>query len=159
MTKNLRAAPVSWDDYLVLQTLDDRIRRVDSKSWGLQDQMNSCLAALGNGELRPPLSGGKWLANLEANCEQKHRNRQRLFREKFAPSQKAEEECHKLRDLCNEETLAQVRAEVTAAEFELFQELADGVAYATIADRRNISLAALKSQIHRCRERLTSLAQ
>lgn len=159
MKKNLRAAPVCWDDYATLQAISDRSLRVDCKAWALDDQMDSCLSALDN-EGSPPLTAGvNWLKNLEASRSQKYRNRCRVFQEEYAPSEPLEVECHKLRDLCNEETLAQVRAEVTAEELDIFQELADGIEYAIIADERNMTLAALKSQIYRCRARLRSIAQ
>ncbi len=159
MRKHSVIAPATWDEYANLQSMADRRRRVDCRSWGLEEQMDCCLNSMSVSVTVVNASERRSFANLEANRAKKFRRRMVLLREKIARLHSAETTCSKLRKLCDKETYSLVCAAVTSEELAVFQQLADGTDYATLAAQQHISLAALKSQIHRCRERIRLIAQ
>ena len=155
MLANCFSAPTAWDDYATLQTNAERRRRIDHKSWASDEQMDSFLDLLsirdGHESTRPT---GKRLNNLVTNRAKKYRRRNQLLCEYCASCCRSHLECAKLDGLCNGETISQVRHRVTAVEWSIFQELAEGDDYATIAARQHLTVSALKSRISRCRCRL-----
>jgi hypothetical protein len=153
------AAPISWDAYAELQETAEKIQRLDHHSWGLDEQMEELLNQFVGGEsTQSGLRSMNRVENLAANRAKKHRHRAKLLRTVFLKSVRGETPCDKFDALSNEESLNQVRRQVNNRQWEIFERLAAGDDYATIALEQRLTVSALKSRIARCRSRIRAVA-
>ena len=152
-------APISWGTYANLQASSERRRRLDHKTWALDEQMDSLLDQFAGGELNNSRNQSENpLQNIVPNRAKKYRRRAALLRNKYAPTRPICIECRKLECLCTQEAITRVRRRVTKIEWLVFKSLANGDDYAMIALRLGLSLASLKSQLFRSRARLREIA-
>lgn len=144
----------AWDEYVALQSVAERSRRLDHKSWALDEQMDSLIC---NSVAEVSDQSVKRLHNLATNRAKKFRRRVQLLREEYFPACRLFDECDVLGCMCHQETIAQIREKTTQSELAVFQALADGDDYATIAAQSQLTMPALKSRISRCRARLQAV--
>jgi hypothetical protein len=142
-----------WDDYAKLQQRADR-RKLDSKAWATDEQAEEFLNALARNSLKPDAKACEvWLQNLATNRAKKHRRRQALLhlyqhvRPSWEPSRAHDR-------AAQEEFLERVRTSTTPQEWSALWALARGEDYEAVAAAEGCTVAALKSKVSRCRQRL-----
>jgi len=144
-----------WAEYASLQERADQIRQLGHTASAIEDQLNKFLDSLAKGSL--PVDNEareKQQKNLLINRQKKHRHRLRLLQQQaaIAPTSLPSEPI--VSRLIIVEMLVQVRALTTVQEWRFLVRLALDQDYATIAQSEGISVAALKTKVSRCRQRL-----
>jgi DNA-directed RNA polymerase specialized sigma24 family protein len=147
-----------WDDYLTLQQRLD-CQRVDHRAWATEEQLNEFLdAAAGNQLPQSPESRSKWLDNLATNRRKKHRRRLTLLRDDIAFVYGGPQPDDPFDLAARNDCVSQMRSQTTTDEWRILWARACGDSYEEIALREQLSVAALKSKISRCRKRLRNCA-
>jgi len=146
-----------WADYLLLQNqIADRVV-VDHTLWALEDKADAFLNAIRDDTL--PSEGIRretWLENLQGNRNRKHRRRLRLL-EQYAREVTISAPIRSQLDrLIQTERVIMVRNSTSAQEFRLLMRRALDHDYQAIASDENLSIAAAKTKVCRCRQRLQS---
>ena len=145
----------SWDDFAVLQNSAANRRQLDHKAWALEEQLDSFVELLKDSPSNEASAGtAKSILNLVVNRRKKYRRRDQLLRDSYQYFCRKSYECKTLELLSCREIVDGIRLQLSECELQLFEDLAAGHDYVTIADRYVMTPTALKSRIARCRERL-----
>lgn len=144
-----------WTDYASLQEQIRRRAVVNHKSWALEDKAEAFLVAVGKRSVPTEVERrDKWLNNLETNRQKKYRNRSEIL-ERHAPELSVSVAVRtELDRLIQVERLIQIRNSTTAQEFRILCRRAADDAYDAIALDEKLSVAAIKTKVYRCRQRL-----
>jgi len=145
----------SWDDVAALQDCAANQRHLDYKAWAMEEQLDSLVQLVALVPLSEATDAhSKPILNLVANRSKKYRRRERLLRDSYRHICRSSYECTAVELLLRRERIAAIRARLVKSDQQIFEGLADGDDYLTIAVRQKMTLGALKSKIGRCRDRL-----
>jgi len=145
----------AWAEFASLQDQLRANEKVDHKGWALEDQANTFLESLAKGSLPAETeSREKWLNNLKVNRRRKHRKRSRLVEQHFAIVYAASPATLVVDGLIQAEKLDRVRVLTTTQEWGVLWDLANDCDYQALAGRERTTVAALKTRVCRCRDRL-----
>ncbi len=149
------SAPPSWDDLAVLQNSAANRRHLDHKAWALEEQLDSFVELLTDSPSNEVSAGkAKSVLNLVANRSKKFRRRDQLLRNSYQHICRKSYDCQTFELLSFRESIGKIRFQLSEGEFQVFEALAAGDDYVTVADRHLMTPSALKSKIARCRERI-----
>jgi hypothetical protein len=144
-----------WADYLALQNqIADRVV-VDHTLWALEDKADSLLSAIRDDTV--PTEGIRretWLVNLQGNRNRKHRLRLKLldqYAREVTISVRIRSQLDRLIEM---ERVIIVQNSTSAQEFRLLMRRAADHKYQAIARDEDLSVAAAKTKVCRCRQRL-----
>ena len=146
-----------WTDYLSLQNQIANRVVVDHTLWALEDKADSLISAI-RADTVPPEGTRRetWLKDLQGNRNRKHRIRLRLL-EQYAREVTISLKIRSQLDrLIETERVIMVRNSTSAQEFRLLMRRAAYHDYQSIARDENLSVAAVKTKVCRCRQRLQS---
>src|SRR5882762_5694211 len=143
-----------WDEYSLLQKRAAQVTTLAHSSWATEDQLNTFLDSLSNGELPADISTRqRQLNNLKVNRQKKHLHRFRLL-ESFAATQAGASEGTALDQVLRAEQLLRIQSSTNSLEWGLLWRLARDEAYESLAIEQGMSVSALKTRVSRCRCRL-----
>jgi hypothetical protein len=149
------SAPPSWDDFAALQNSAANRRQLDHKAWALEEQLDSFAELLSDSPSNEASAGkAKPVLNLVANRSKKFRRRDQLLRDSYQHICRKSCECRTIELLSRRESITEIRLRLSEDELRIFEDLADGADYLSIAGRHRMTQSALKSRISRCRQRV-----
>lgn len=140
-----------------VEALQNRLRnrtKIDHKAFALDEQIDEFLEALGNGELPDEPDQENWLTNLETNRQRKYRHRSQLLSNHAAEFEISISTRTQLDLAIENERVRLIETLTTRREFSILYRLASGEEYRAIAVTEAVTVAALKTMICRCRQRL-----
>lgn len=144
-----------WDEYGLLQKRADKVTTLAHSSWASEDQLNTFLDSLPNGELPADIdTRQRQLNNLKVNRQKKHLHRFRLLESFAAVQAQASGEKTAFDEVLQAEQLLRVRSLTDSVEWWVLWKLAREEGYERVASEQGISVAALKTRVSRCRCRL-----
>jgi hypothetical protein len=146
-----------WADYLLLQNqIADRVM-VDHTLWALEDKADSLLNAIRDDTVPPAgIRRETWLENLQGNRNRKHRLRLKLLEQYYREVAISGPIRSQLDEVIESERVIMVRNSTSAQEFRLLMRRAADHDYRAIARDENLIIAAVKTKVCRCRQRLLS---
>jgi hypothetical protein len=144
-----------WADYLLFQNqIADRVV-VNHTLWALEDKADSVLNAIRDDTVPPEgLRRETWLENLQSNRNRKHRLRLKLLEQYYREVTISGAIRSQLDELIDMERVIMVRNSTSGQEFRLLMRRAADHDYLAIARDEKLSIAAVKTKVCRCRQRL-----
>lgn len=147
--------PDLWAEYASLQKRADRVTKLSHRAWAIEDQLNEFLDALEKSSLPVDEEArAKQQKNLLINRQNKHRHRLKLLQAQAATTPASSPPEQVTDPLIVAELIVRVRTLTTTQEWRILVLLAHAHDYAAIAQKEGISVAALKTRVTRCRQRL-----
>jgi hypothetical protein len=144
-----------WAEYASLQERAKRATKLTHSACAIEDQMNEFLDALDNSSLPVDEEArAKQQKNLLINRQNKHRHRLALLQAQAATTPTSSPPEQVTDPLIVAELIVLVRTLTTTWEWRILVLLACDHDYASIAQREALSVAALKTRVTRCRQRL-----
>lgn len=121
----------------------------------MEEQLDSFVELLANATSKEVIRHqSKPIRNLIANRSKKYRRRDQLLRDSYQHICRKSFDCNTFELLSYGESIDNIRFQLSESELRVFENLATGDDYVTIADRHLMTPSALKSKIARCRERI-----
>jgi hypothetical protein len=149
------SAPLSWDDFAAQQNAAANRRRLDHTAWAMEEQLDSFVELLQSTPSNEVMHRrSKSILNLISNRTKKHRRRDEILRASYQHICRKSYNCNSIELLICRERLNAIRFKLSEDELRIFDDLAEGDDYVTIAARYRLTQSALKSRISRCRERV-----
>jgi|ERR1700722_5399244 len=145
--------PHPWGAYAHLQARSGRKSKIDSLSWGMEEEMNLFLenpSAFKAGAVRR----GERLRATVARRERHRSSLRRAHEAELAPPP-----CNPIPQLEAREALGDIEAAITPAQWALVLAVAKGHEYAEISLKQQISVLAARAQMSRFRQQFAHLRQ
>ena len=143
--------PHPWDEYARLQAISAGNTKVNSNSWGLEEEMNSFLGD-------PPNSKPKekqWLERRHRSTARRERSRMQIREIHLA--ELAPEAPDSARQLEARDTLRRIKLAVSGSQWALVCAVAEGNTYSDLGSHLGISANAARTQVCRLRQQLERL--
>ena len=143
--------PHPWGAYARLQARSSRNSRIDSFSWGMEEEMNLFVA--------DPVTyisqGNRRSERLRATVARRERHRANL--RKIHEIELAPPPINPVAHFEAREALGAMESALTPAQWELVLAVAMGYEYAEIHLKRGFAVLAARAQMYRLRQRLAHL--
>jgi hypothetical protein len=143
--------PSLWGEYARLQARSSRNSKIDSFSWGVEEEMNLFLENPSHCAA-PDARGAE---RLRASVARRERFRAKL--RKVHEAELAAQPHDPISQLEARESLAQIEAAVTAAHWALIVAVVKGHEYTELSRKRAMSAGAARAQMCRLRQQFAHL--
>jgi len=143
--------PSPWGEYARLQARSSRNSKVDSFSWGVEEEMNLFLE---NPSDYTPADARR-ADRVRASVARRERFRAKL--RKAHEGEVAAQPHNPISQLEARESLALIEAATTAAQWALIVAVAKGYEYSELSRKRAISIGASRAQMCRLRQQFAHL--
>jgi hypothetical protein len=148
---SMQDLPHPWGAYAHLQAHSSRNSTINSRSWGIEEEMNLFL-----GDPSAYISvETRRLEGFRATVARRERSRaslRKLHEAELAPTPR-----DPVFQLEAREALAIIEADVSAAQWTLMMDVAEGLDYADISMKQAISVGAARAQMCRLRQHFSHL--
>lgn len=143
--------PDPWAEYAHLQARSSRNSKIDSYSWGVEEEMNLFL------EHPYTCTDAEPGRSERVRATAARRERARACLRQLHETELAPNPASPAKQLEAREALRQIEAEVTPAQWALAVALAQGYSYADMSAKQAISAGAARAQIFRLRQQFMEL--
>jgi DNA-directed RNA polymerase specialized sigma24 family protein len=144
--------PSPWDEFARLQETSSRITKIDSYSWGKEEEMNSFLERCHAQVVPSALE----LERTRTTAARRERSRIQFLEEH--QTELTSPSADPIHGLEAREEIRQVAARLTLPQWELILAFALGADYAEIASGLQLKPAAARRRVHRIRQLLLKAA-
>jgi hypothetical protein len=145
----------AWQYYAKLQEDISKTTKLGPRASALEEKLNVFLSDIENNNLpTDPISRDKKFINLEINRQKKYRHRENLLSIWATEFLGQEFEDNTISRIILGEEMAEVKGLTSCEEWRILWALANDHSYDEIAEKEEISLAAIKTRVSRSRKRL-----
>lgn len=145
-----------WDAYARAQAGADRTT-IDHRQWAADEAADAILDVIASAAI--PISETAFeqrVANVRSNRASKHRRRAAIKAARYDPLHRDRNEPSHFEHVAAVIQLAEVRARLRPAEWDLLESAASGADYATLAAEGGTTVTAIKKRVARARGRLAA---
>lgn len=145
-----------WDVFERAQTRTDRYT-ADHRQWAADEAADAVLDAIESGAI--PITEAafeKRVANIRSNRSSKHRRRAAIKATRYDPLHRDRNEPSHFEHVAAVIGLAEARARLRPAEWDLLEAAGSGVDYAALAADGDTTITAIKKRVARARGRLAA---
>lgn len=143
--------PAPWGEYARIQARSSQNSRIDSFSWGVEEEMNLFL----ENPTDYSAADARRAERLRASVARRERFRAKL--RKVHEGELAVQPHDPISQLEARESLAQIETAVTAAQWALIVAVVKGYEYTELSRKRAMSAGAARAQMCRLRQQFAQL--